>query len=443
MKCGDTMDKLLEVREFDTITKNIAFKDDERYRYLTASVFDDLVEFIHEFSSDKDDVDVLNFMRISYRRNIGEIIYVRNYVGIIQLRNGYQIQILPKISLDSGKDLASEKTKRIFLKMIKSMKDFPSKEFNDASLKVDHMNLYEIFIDLFIQETKKLVNYGIKSAYLQQDDNLNFYKGKLLTSQHLKMNFVHKERFYVTFDEFHPNRPENRLIKSTLLKLRRLTKSAKNAKKISQLLLAFEHVSPSVNYKRDFSQVKIDRNTKNYEVLIKWARIFLFNNSFTPFSGNDTARALLFPMERVYESYVAQQINKSLGRDGWKISIQDRGHYLFTEPRRQFALRPDIVCKYGGRIIILDTKWKKLTNNININYGISQSDMYQMYVYSKKYKTSEIWLLYPLNSDMDEQTEIKFDSGDGTVVRVHFVDVAHIETTLEKLKNRLGTIKAE
>lgn len=71
MKCGDTMDKLLEVREFDTITKNIAFKDDERYRYLTASVFDDLVEFIHEFSSDKDDVDVLNFMRISYRRNIG------------------------------------------------------------------------------------------------------------------------------------------------------------------------------------------------------------------------------------------------------------------------------------------------------------------------------------------------------------------------------------
>lgn len=323
------------------------------------------------------------------------------------------------------------------------MKDFPSKEFNDASLKVDHMNLYEIFIDLFIQETKKLVNYGIKSAYLQQDDNLNFYKGKLLTSQHLKMNFVHKERFYVTFDEFHPNRPENRLIKSTLLKLRRLTKSAKNAKKISQLLLAFEHVSPSVNYKWDFSQVKIDRNTKNYEVLIKWARIFLFNNSFTPFSGNDTARALLFPMERVYESYVAQQINKSLGRDGWKISIQDRGHYLFTEPRRQFALRPDIVCKYGDRIIILDTKWKKLTNNININYGISQNDMYQMYVYSKKYKTSEIWLLYPLNSEMNEQTEIKFDSGDGTVVRVHFVDVAHIETTLEKLKNRLGTIKAE
>ena len=56
--------------------------------------------------------------------------------------------------------------------------------------------------------------------------------------------------------------------------------------------------------------------------------------------------------------------------------------------------------KKGERIVILDTKWKSLINNEKNNYGISQQDMYQMYAYSKKYGTSEIWLLYPVNDEM-------------------------------------------
>lgn len=36
-------------------------------------------------------------------------------------------------------------------------------------------------------------------------------------------------------------------------------------------------------------------------------------------------------------------------------------------------------------MIILDIKWKNLINNKYKNFGISQADMYQMYVYAKKY----------------------------------------------------------
>ena len=116
------------------------------------------------------------------------------------------------------------------------------------------------------------------------------------------------------------------------------------------------------------------------------------DKSFTTFSGSTTSRALLFPMESVYESYVAQQMKKVMEPEGWNVSCQDRGHYLFTEPRHQFALRPDIVMEKDERRVVLDTKWKRLINNERIYYGISQSDMYQMYAYSKKYNTSEIWL---------------------------------------------------
>lgn len=438
------MDKLLEVREFDTITGNADFENDEKYKYLDAAAFHDLVESIHEFSGDEENADALDFMRISYKRNVGDVVTIKNYVGLIQMNNGYQVQVLPKISFDSGEDAGNKETKRIFLKMLKSMKDFPSKVFNDASLKVDCMNLYEIFINMYLQEVRQLIKRGIKSAYVGQEDNLKFYKGKLLTSQHIKTNIAHKERFYVAYDEFHPNRPENKLVKATLLKLQKLTTSAENSKEIRQLLTAFEMMEPSTNYTKDFSQVKIDRNTKDYEMLMQWSKVFLLNKSFTTFSGKNTSRALLFPMESVYESYVAQQMKKVLGPAGWEVSSQDKGYYLFMEPRRQFALRPDIVCKRGDRTVIMDTKWKSLINSESANYGISQNDMYQMYAYSKKYKTSEIWLLYPLNDEMRDRADIEFESGDDTTVRLHFVDLTRMPETLEELKDKLdGTAEAE
>ena len=248
---------------------------------------------------------------------------------------------------------------------------------------------------------------------------------------------AHKERFYVAYDEFHPNRPENNLVTTPLLYLQKLTKSAENSKEIRQLLTAVEMVDTSMNYASDFSQVKIDRNTKDYEMLLKWSKVFLSNKSFTTFSGKNTSRALLFPMVHVYESYVAQELKKVLEPVGWEVLRQDKGLFLFIEPKRQFALRPDIVCKRGERTVIMDTKWKRLVNSERTNYGIAQSDMYQMYAYSKKYEASEIWLLYPLNEEMRNHSNIVFGSGDGTTVKLHFVDLTRMSETLEELREKL------
>ena len=429
------MRKLFEVKEFDSIICNSDYKDNDSYKYLVKKQFENLEMFIHEFSGSEENADALDFMRIDYRRNVGDRITIKNYVGLIQMKDGFQVQILPKIAFGDEEDSGNAKTKLVFLRMLRSMKDFPSKIFNDASLKVEQMNLYEIFINMYLQEVRHLVKRGIKSAYVSQEDNLRYYKGKLLVGQHLRANLVHKERFYVGYEEFLSNSPENRLVKSTLEKLQKITSSAENSKEIRQLLTAFELVESSTNYQKDFSKVVIDRNTKDYEMLMQWSKVFLMNKSFTTFSGSTTSRALLFPMESVYESYVAQQMKKLFRPDGWDISTQDKGHYLFMNPRKKFALRPDIVLTKDDHTVIMDTKWKNLINNEKKNYGISQSDMYQMYAYSKKYKTSEIWLLYPINDEMRNSKPIKFDSGDGTTVNLFFVDVANIEDSLLVLKN--------
>lgn len=430
------MNKVFEVTEFDVITNNEDYSNSEKYKYLESNQFNILIEFIENFREEEDG-DAFDFIRISSRRNMGKVVSIRNYVGLIQLTNNFQIQVLPKINFASGEDVGNEKTKKIFLRMIRSMRNFPSKVFSDANLNIKEMNLYEIFINMYLQEVRQLIKRGIKLDYVIKEDNQKFLKGKLLTSYHIKKNLVHRERFYVAFDEFHPNRPENRLIKAALLRLLRVTMNSKNVKDIKQLLGSFEMVEPSVNYTKDFSRVKIDRTTKEYTILIQWTKVFLMNKSFTTFSGDNLSKSLLFPMEKVFESYVALYIKKIFGAEGWEVKCQDKSYHLFDEPRPLFALKPDIVCKKGNRIVIIDTKWKNLINNEGKNYGIIQSDMYQMYAYSKKYQTSEIWLLYPLNDEMRNHKQIEFSSGTETKVGVHFVDVANIEESLKGLIGKL------
>ena len=427
------MGELLEVREYETIIGNKEYKN--QYRYIEKNKFNELIEFIHAFDSDEKESDVLDFIKIGYKRNVGETVTFKNYVGLIQINNKFQIQILPKIEFAKGE---KDETKQIFIKMLRSMKDFPSKVFTNANLKFEKMNLYEIFINMYLQEVRRLIKHGIKSAYIGQEDNLNVYKGKLLVEKHIKQNFIHKERFYVGFDEYQVNRAENKLIKSTLLKLQKLTSSMENSKEIRQLLTVFELVEPSTNYDKDFAKVVINRHTKDYEMLIKWSKVFLKDKSFTTFSGTESSRALLFPMEKVFESYVAKNIKKIFSRVGWNVSAQDKGYYLFDtlngEQYKKFALRPDlVVTREDGSIIILDTKWKNLTNNRRINFGISQADMYQMYAYSKKYKTPDIWLLYPMNNEMRKSKPIRFESGDGVAVSVFFIDLYNIKESLEEL----------
>lgn len=173
---------------------------------------------------------------------------------------------------------------------------------------------------------------------------------------------------------------------------------------------------------------------------MQWSKIFLMNQSFTTFSGETNARALLFPMEKVFEAYVARNLKQVLSDLMWEVSIQDKGYYLFKSPKK-FALRPDIVImREDGSRVILDTKWKRLIDNQNRNYGISQADMYQMYAYSKKYEASEVWILYPVNEGMKD-IDINFKAYKDEVlelkVKVFLVDLTNIQQSLIVLKKHL------
>ena len=418
------MNKLITVREYERINKNSRFDGGDKQ--LGENNFAELKFFVEKYnelySKSEDTDDVFNVFQVGTNSD-GEYVKSKNYVGVIQLKNGVKIQILPKVDFDDGDDKDNKKTINIFIKMLKTLKNFSFKVFNNADLKIHDNNIYEVFIGMYLQQVLYLVKKGIKSDYNQVEENGNFYKGKLDFNNHIKHNFAHKEKFYVIYDEFTENRAENRLIKTTLLKLLRISSSETNLKLCRQLLINFENVDVSQDIDIDFNSVKSDRNTTDYSQILIWTKVFLKNQSFTSFEANTAALALLFPMENLFESYVATVV-KSVFAEDYNVSCQDKGLYLLNENGKKiFALRPDIVLteKNAEKTkIIMDTKWKRLTNNRSKNYGISQADMYQMYAYAKEYNSNSVYVLYPKVKEFDENSQITFNNGN-IKIRIFFI----------------------
>ena len=341
-----------------------------------------------------------NFAAVEFlkpgRDKKGDFLQAQNYVGIIQAKSGDSLEILPKIhdNDNSNNEEAVENSKKILLTMLKTLKSHPFKNINIANLKSLNLPLLEIFISMFLDEVSKLIKIGIKSDYVELEDNLKFLKGKLKISEQIRKNIVHKERFYVCYQEFSTDRAENRLIKSALEFLYRRSKSSRNQRLIREYLFIFDEISSSSDINADFSRLKLNRQTKHYEQALLWSKIFLQNKSFSPYRGSDVAFALLFDMNRLFESYVGNFIKKKLPN----AILQHRGKYL-TEKPRGFALKPDIFLRYKNQNYIADTKWKIVESKDDI----SQADLYQLYTYGKKYECGKLYLIYPRISGIDQK----------------------------------------
>lgn len=415
--------KIYTITEYSRFTRGTSAYG---YQALPEKTFDALEAFILANNTDTG-TEAVELLSLSARRGVGKIITARNYVGLITMADGTVIEILPKIV---GGDIAEGDTKRIFLEMLKTLRDVTFKDFNVSHLHTDRLSLFEIFIKMFLDEVTILTKQGIKAAYTPVEANERFYKGKLLASQNIKYNLVNKERFFVRYDDFNINRPENRLIKSTLRFLSKATGNGRNRQNATRLLTFFDGVEYSASYDSDFSKCFVDRSMHHYDKALSWCRVFLCGNSFTAFSGSDVALALLFPMEKVFESFIEAKLRKHI-KNGVTLRTQDARYSLFDSPARAFSLRPDIVLEFDGHTVVLDTKWKLLSDNVR-NSGISQSDMYQMYAYGKKYEADSIVLLYPY-SEAISKTDIRYASDDKVKVDVAFVDLRNADGSISKL----------
>lgn len=420
------MRKTYQITEYGSFVRD---KEVIGHTSLPQDTFDALENFV--LSNSTIDSDALDIMGVSVRKGIGKIITVKNYVGVITMDDGTSIEILPKIY--SKENFTDGKVKQLLIDMLKTLRNAPFKNLQNTNVNIEKLSIFEIFIRMFIDEVFYIVKRGLKCDYETIQENGNVYKGKMIFAGQIKHNYAHKERCYVEYDEFNTNRAENKILKATLNYLYKNTISSRNKTDIKTLLNAFSEVEESKDYKSDFDKIVPDRKTTDYQTALMWSKVFLMGKSFTSFAGSEVAFALLFPMETLFESYIATQLKKMFAGTGYNLSAQDKTYHLFDEPKK-FLMKPDIVIRHKEtkKIFVMDTKWKVLADS-KANYGISQADMYQMYAYQNKYGSENVTLLYPLTEKVEQNKYIEFHANDGTLIKIRFIDLFDLKNSLSNI----------
>ncbi|WP_144361939.1 McrC family protein [Shewanella sp. MSW] len=372
--------------------------------------------YLEERCLTEDNSGFNQLMKPCFRRGC-RLLQVQNYVGIIFVPSGDHIEVLPKTGLDSDSgETTYEQARATLLVMLQALGEFRHIQLDNAALKTLKMPLLEVFISQFLECVNHIVKRGLKRDYLRKVDNLLVKKGKLNMVGQFRHNTVAKHRFYCEFDEYVENTRVNRLLKSAMLMVQGYCRNHSNQKLLRELLFAFDAVPKSLNIKQDFDSVKLDRGMQHYKAALSWAKLILDGASPISMKGRTKAPSLLFPMESVFESFVAKTLRSQLPT-AYSLRTQAKTEKLVThhlgpgKQRNLFTLKPDLMIERDGeQVCVLDTKWKRINPDSTDKFDLSQADFYQMFAYGQKYLKAEgtLVLIYPQTGTFQKPLEGHF-----------------------------------
>jgi 5-methylcytosine-specific restriction enzyme subunit McrC len=436
--------KEITLFEFGFLAKDKEAENHPRVQKISAKSYDYLKSLC---LADKKESRLFKLCSIN---GMKEVLQVQNYAGVIFTPDKTQIEVLPKIGKGFGdNEEGYQKARQSLLTMLRALKGFAHIQTTNANIASQKMPLLEVFIGQFLQSVNSLVKRGLRNEYVCQEDNLAFLKGKLNTGKQLNHNFINKQKFHCEYDEFLLDRPANRLIHSALTKVSKLTRSAVNQKLMQELEFVFHEIPLSTNHKLDLSSLKLDRGMSYYQASLEWSKLILEGFSPQTMKGDTHAASLLFPMEKVFEDYVAKVLKEQFAqtRPDLVVSAQATGkHLAIYKERGKFSLRPDLLIQRDSQnLVVLDTKWKLLDREI-YNANISQSDVYQMFAYAKKYldqSGDSIVLIYPMQDNFDEPLASFYDLGDNHKLWVVPFEISEVNSAIHWPENYDNDLKTQ
>lgn len=327
-----------------------------------------------------------------------------NYVGVVETPDGTRIEILPK-TFDEGDDAAQ--ARRLLQRMLRRCLHLTPRTSAPTGLQVFDGPLTEWVIQRFLTALDTLVKRGLRFEYHAIEEERRFLRGRLLVGRQLRQPPGRAHYFQLEHEVFDADRPENRLLRSALDKVCRQSRHAGNRRLAYELAHQLFEIPPSHDFERDFAQWRNERLTAHYQPVRPWCSLILNEQDPLTILGDWTGNSLLFPMEKVFESYVEACFRNAL-RPGQILRAQVASQHLATHDNQPwFRLRPDLLLTENGTTTILDAKWKRLDaskGNTDEKYGLSQADFYQLYAYGQKYLNGcgRLVLLYPRSATFSE-----------------------------------------
>ncbi|PSS50801.1 restriction endonuclease [Enterobacter sp. FS01] len=320
-----------------------------------------------------------------------------SYVGTISTPCGTHIEILPKHYTSSD---SIEKNRQLMCRLIASALNLPWREAGVADVNLFSYPLNEWVMRQFLMELERLIKRGLRFDYQQIEDEQPFLRGQLDVARQMRQSPARLHRFHQRHSLFMPDRAENRLLRLAVEKIGRTTQEDKNWRLSHELKGLMQEIMPSRQVKQDFSCWSNSRLMAHYSAIKPWCELILGEHLPLAIQGASQGISLLFPMERLFEQHVAKVLQREL-LPGACLHVQAASEHLCQyRETKLFLLKPDLLLIYGDNRWVLDTKWK-CPESDRANYGLAQSDLYQMLAYGMRYLQAQqnMVLIYPHTAD--------------------------------------------
>lgn len=356
----------------------------------------------------------------------------QQWVGVVQVP-GLQLEVLPKIDVPEvdGQYTVDQAARANLLYMLSIAGDIPVRSRELASLLQRRAPLSETLARLFAERLKSELLRGPERSYVQFEENVRNFKGKLLIAKHSLHNAAHRERFYCRFEEFCDDTIMNRIFRATCRHLLKSSYTPATQDLLSHCLLLLESVQDVFVHDDLFDQVVLSRQNERFADLLNFCRLVLREFSPTAQSGDVQTFSVLFDMNYVFERFVAGFLkSRVLARfPGFSLYASSKKkvlHLMSCDGQGILPLQPDMVIQaQDGERVLLDTKWKRLSNQGNRG-GVTTSDLYQLFAYTRRYGCKRSILLYPQVPGSKQRDFEIIDSNSkhsGEQVGIRFVDI--------------------
>lgn len=330
------------------------------------------------------------------RRGHGEIRFSQ-YCGVVSLGSRV-LEVAPKLGKGIRGALAG---KSLLLRMLQIVHQLP-RLVGEAGQALERQPLIDAFASIFFDEVIRLVKAGLHRAYSTDCDNLTTIKGRLLIGEHVGRNTGRMDRAFCEFDELTSDVTPNQVLVLALRLIRPWLSRTDSQRRWSELITAFEGIGPAPRHSA--LKIRLSRQTARYGNALRFAQWIVEMLSPALRGGADAAPAMLFDMNALFESYVADCLGRQAPAGVEVLPQHQAKHLARTASKGAYLLKPDIVVTQGQDVLLVaDTKWKVLEPDSFGRIRPSVADMYQMNAYASAYQCQEMALIYPSFPGLEAQ----------------------------------------